>query len=550
MSSAARCLNHASRLIRFVCCTLFCALSVAYRLLHAVACVALFVCLLHPLPRVSHCAALRTSQWDRAVQVASCYAWPLRIACPPGRNAVRGVPRGRLRLGVPLWRCRRCSCTAHVPWCTLTLHGVAHSTLQMRAFASSVQATRWMAKMEHELDALRQAEQKARQAEQKALQAAQHARWQAAASAQEAAAAKAQAAASAQEAAAAIEKAKQDAIQLTTAKERAEELQRTAEEELERTKAAVTKLESQLQEERRASEAERIRLVAVSLGPPTSFAASNFKRAYDEAGHVRITHATQVFGFLVTFVHTYCQVHGLNSELERIAAASFVEKLQRAIADRHGTRALDVVVGEVGATAELLWTSLETFLGMREHTKEFCALLNAAIRSDVARLMPCTAALVRAINALCVAGRKGEARAEFPPNGRTFRGTAFSNEHRRFFVRGRKYRAPGFVATSFDEITALGFAVRHGLDLGKPAVMWEVRVEPAGEHDPTLRCKHVNYVKGLVGGEKEYLFTAYSVFTVLHVEWNEDDKTLSRIVLKAALDNSEEDEGLPLAPWY
>ncbi len=84
-------------------------------------------------------------------------------------------------------------------------------------------------------------------------------------------------------------------------------------------------------------------------------------------------------------------------------------------------------------------------------------------------IMPCTAALVRAINALCVAGRKGEARAEFPPNGRTFRGTAFSNEHRQFFVPGMKYRAPGFVATSFDEITALGFAVRHGLDLGKPA---------------------------------------------------------------------------------
>jgi hypothetical protein len=55
--------------------------------------------------------------------------------------------------------------------------------------------------------------------------------------------------------------------------------------------------------------------------------------------------------------------------------------------------------------------------------------------------------------------------------------------------------------------------------------------------------------KSLVDGEKEYLFTAYSVFTVLHVEWKDDD-TLSRIVLEAALDNSAEDEDLPLAPWY
>ena len=116
--------------------------------------------------------------------------------------------------------------------------------------------------------------------------------------------------------------------------------------------------------------------------------------------------------------------------------------------------------------------------------------------------------------------------------------------------RATKYRAPGFVATSFDDITALGFAVRHGLDLGKPAVLWEVHVDPAGEHDRARRCKHVNYVKGLVGGEKEYLFTAYSVFTVRDVEWKDDDKTLSRIVLEAAHDNSAEDEDLPLAPWY
>jgi hypothetical protein len=284
--------------------------------------------------------------------------------------------------------------------------------------------------------------------------------------------------------------------------------------------------------------------------PPTTLAISNFKRAYDEAGRVPITHATQVFGSLVTFVHTYCQVHGLNSDLEQVAASAFVEKLQRDIADHHGARAVAAVVGEVGATAELLWTSAETFKGMGKHQKEFCSLLNAAIRSDDARLMPCTAALVRAINALCVAGRKGETRADFPPNGRTFRGTAFSNEHRQFFVPGTKYRAPGFVATSFDEGTAQGFAFRNGPDLGKPAVLWEVHVDPAGEHDRTRRCKHVNYVKGLVDGEQEYLFTAYSVFTVRDVEWSDDNKTLSRIVLEAAHDNSTEDEDLPLAPWY
>ena len=107
-------------------------------------------------------------------------------------------------------------------------------------------------------------------------------------------------------------------MERTKAIESAELSKRTAEAELVRKKAAATKLELQLQEERRESEEERNRLVveherfvsfmcefkvrtalAVSLGPPTTFAVSNFKRAYDEAGDVPITHATQVFGFLV-----------------------------------------------------------------------------------------------------------------------------------------------------------------------------------------------------------------------------------------------------------
>ncbi len=284
-----------------------------------------------------------------------------------------------------------------------------------------------------------------------------------------------------------------------------------------------------------------------------TFAGSHFKREYDVAGRVPVTHATQVLGSLVTFVHTYCHVHGLDSELEKVAAARFVEQLQRAVAGHHGhhAAAIAAVLGEVGATAELLWTSKQIFVGMNEHAKEFCSLLNAAIRSDDERLMPSTASLVRAINALCVAGRGGEARAEFPPNGRTFRGTAFDNVHRHFFMEGKKYRAPGFVATSFNETTAMGFAVRNGLDHGRPAVLWEVQVDPAGEHDPTRRCKHVNYVRnGLAGDEKEYLFTAYSVFTVRRVEWSADAARLSCIELEAALDNSVEDEDLPLAPWY
>lgn len=121
--------------------------------------------------------------------------------------------------------------------------------------------------------------------------------------------------------------------------------------------------------------------------------------------------------------------------------------------------------------------------------------------------------------------------------------------HRPFFKPLKKYRVPGFVATSFQEATAKTFADKNSVLSGKPQVLWEVHV--TGEEDPTQRCKHVNYVlNGLVDGEAEYLFTAYSVFTVRRCEWSDDPTIPSRIVLDAARDNSAEDEELPLAPWY
>ena len=88
-------------------------------------------------------------------------------------------------------------------------------------------------------------------------------------------------------------------------------------------------------------------------------------------------------------------------------------------------------------------------------------------------------------------------------------------------------------------------------------------MDPAGEDDQTQRCKHVNFVThSLVGDEAEYLFTAYSIFTVRSVTWGEGGAA-HRIEIDAAADNCVEaeggggrwatpvgSEGLPLAPWF
>jgi len=238
----------------------------------------------------------------------------------------------------------------------------------------------------------------------------------------------------------------------------------------------------------------------------------------------------------------------------------------------------------VRATAELLWTSDSKFRGVGDdHNKEFCSLLNAAIRDDHALLAHSTASLTRGLNALCLEGRKAAA-LRFPPGplrantaqyrrdgpaGETYRGGGFDDAHRDFFEVGKVYRAPGFLATSFQESKAMEFANKAMLEIpwanewGNQSVLWVIHVDPAGEQDVTKRCKHVNFVThSLVGGEAEYLFTAYSIFTVRSVTWGAGG-ALHRIELDAASDNRAEaegeagrwatpagSEGLPLAPWY
>ena len=149
-----------------------------------------------------------------------------------------------------------------------------------------------------------------------------------------------------------------------------------------------------------------------------------------------------------------------------------------------------------------------------------------------------------------------------PPGGVCWRGGGFDDQFRPFFTVGKQYRVPGFLATSFSQAKAMEF-VRTQEAYGRQGILWTVHVDPAGEADRTKRCKHVNLVQhSLVPGEQEYLFTAYSIFTVRSVEWGEDGAP-HRIELDAATDNKREAEGgegrwatpldsehLPLAPWY
>ena len=282
---------------------------------------------------------------------------------------------------------------------------------------------------------------------------------------------------------------------------------------------------------------------------PRTFASSYFKQEYEKRRAIPITQASQVFASVADFVHMYCEVHGLTLPHQTVLQRQFVQLLSR----QTGARPEVDPLGDAGVTAELLWTSSARLDGMSdEHAKELCSLLNAAIRTDHAELMPSAAGLARSMNTLCVIRYAGAGRAEFPVNGITFRGTGFDCRYRPFFDSepNKKYRVPGFLATSFSEEKAREFAFNNGTAFGRPAVLWVVHVDPRGRDDPAYRCKHVNFVRhSHVHGEHEYLFTAYSVFTVRRCVWAEG-KELSRIEVDATLDNLTEPEDLPLAPWY
>ena len=130
-------------------------------------------------------------------------------------------------------------------------------------------------------------------------------------------------------------------------------------------------------------------------------------------------------------------------------------------------------------------------------------------------------------------------------------GGSFRNEFKPFFQhrKGKKYRVPGFLATSTHKAIAAGFA--HKVRKDHPRAMWLVKFDKRGKLDPNYRVQHMSFIsKTLVEGESEYLFAPYSVFTLVSVNWSGSLAKYHLFTIRSTLNNQDEDEDLPLAPWY
>ena len=98
--------------------------------------------------------------------------------------------------------------------------------------------------------------------------------------------------------------------------------------------------------------------------------------------------------------------------------------------------------------------------------------------------------------------------SKFPKDGIVHRGGGFPNRLRDFFTPGKKYRVPGYLATSLHKAIASSFALRAPEGLAR--VIWKIAVDKRGITDPMYRCKHAFMLQLThIPGEEEYLFVPY-----------------------------------------
>jgi serine/threonine protein kinase len=214
----------------------------------------------------------------------------------------------------------------------------------------------------------------------------------------------------------------------------------------------------------------------------------------------------------------------------------------------------------VAIAAQKVWTSTRI---LSQVDTEFCSIYNETIRDDIVDLAEPAAALGRAINANLVQRGLPEVDRPFPRGpdapvernrstkaATAWRGGGFCDtvQVRQFFRDGQRYRVPQFLATSFSDRVAQKFMKAAKMSSKTNArVIWEVQL------DADRTCDHVNLIEEThVPGELEFLFAAYSTFTVKKANWSAtpaDRTTPHRIVIQATVNNIDEPEDLPLAPW-
>jgi hypothetical protein len=263
-----------------------------------------------------------------------------------------------------------------------------------------------------------------------------------------------------------------------------------------------------------------------------SYEKSNFKREsqwVETTKDLRPREIDRVLWAMRTIIQEHCKKHRIGEAEEE----AFVTELQS-----EWNLKEDAMLA-----SEHAWTSQRKLAQAGDDQPiEFCSIFSQAMREDRASLARACAIFARGLKGNLVSQKS---KGQLPPGAKCWRGGGFDDTHQGFFTVGKKYRVPVFLASSSSRAvteTFMGCVPR-----GVPAVQWEIQFSHAG-------CKHVNCMRVThVAGEFEYLFQAYSTFTVLEVQWSAASPATAlqphRITVLAAVDNALECEELPIAPW-
>ena len=137
-----------------------------------------------------------------------------------------------------------------------------------------------------------------------------------------------------------------------------------------------------------------------------TFSTSHFKPAYDGA---EVPGIFELGAILTDLIRGYCAKEKIPWKEE---GQPFLKKLQaEAMANAQE------LVDQIPVAAQRIWTSALTLRG-----REFCFILNAAVRDDADDLADPTAQLARAINQLCVTAGPSAGVAVHPPDFVCYRG--------------------------------------------------------------------------------------------------------------------------------
>ena len=270
-------------------------------------------------------------------------------------------------------------------------------------------------------------------------------------------------------------------------------------------------------------------------GRPITLATSNYLREYRAAGRDLIVETDALIDEVRQLLSLYCAANGVHTK----HGATLADKLgQQANSKPGGPR----------ERAMLMWTS-ESFMRGGVN-KRLYDTLNDVFRHDDAGMIRHAVRISRCINELCVGGDMPPAaatdlmRESGNPRKEVYRGTGFDSAHRGFFVEGKTYRVPMYIATTTSRQVAQAFISRA--NTGDSHVMWLIIM------DATSPMYNASLVKKntLIPGEEEFLFVPYSVFTIDKATWKRGTKNQPHeIVLMASSDNTGEREDLELAPW-